>query len=59
IKEIQMRSRYGVNILMIKRMTDDEKFQQIVPSANEILRPTDKLILLGKNKEIQIFKHIG
>ena len=59
IKEIQMRSRYGVNILMIKRMTDDEKFQQIVPSANEILRPTDKLILLGKNKEIQTFKHIG
>lgn len=59
IKEIQMRARYGVNILMIKRVSDNEKFQQIVPSANELLKPTDKLILLGKNKEIQTLKHVG
>jgi len=59
IKDVNLRARFGVQILMIRRRVENKNYQQIVPSPNEVFRADDKLILMGKKKEIETVKHVG
>ncbi|GAB4366828.1 MAG: chloride channel protein [Calditrichia bacterium] len=59
IQETQIRSRFGVNIIMIKRQSDGKEIQQIVPSPSEVLQANDILIVMGTKKEINMIKHLG
>jgi CIC family chloride channel protein len=58
LKEIDIRSRFGVQILIIKRKTDNDEFNQIVPAADEKFQVKDILVVMGKNKEIETLKHV-
>jgi CBS domain-containing protein len=59
ILDINIRAKFGIQVLMIKRKSEDGGFRQIVPSPNEIFRNTDHLVIMGKNKDIEIFKHLN
>ena len=53
---IQLRTKYGVNLLMIKRKSEDG-LKQIVPTANNKFHEGDRIILMGKKQEIETVKH--
>ena len=59
IKEIDIRAKYGVQILMIKKKTESGDYKQIVPSPGEKLVKEDFLVIMAKNKDIENFKHVS
>ncbi|MCK5453008.1 MAG: hypothetical protein KAJ16_01535, partial [Calditrichia bacterium] len=59
IKEIDIRVKYGVQILMIKKKTESGDYKQIVPSPGEKLVKEDFLVIMAKNKDIENFKHVS
>ncbi|MEJ2049619.1 MAG: chloride channel protein [Calditrichota bacterium] len=59
IKDIDLRAVYGVQVLMLKRQSEDGEVNQIIPSPDEILQVNDSLVVLGKNKDIEKLKHLG
>ncbi len=52
LAELNIRSRFGVNILMIKRKDENGKEEQIVPLPNEVIHPGDRLVAMGKEKDL-------
>jgi trk system potassium uptake protein TrkA len=59
LKEIDIRARYGVQILMIKRESEDGEYRQIVPHPNEKFMKNDLLVIMAKNKDLETFKHVS
>jgi CIC family chloride channel protein len=59
IIEIDIRAKYGVQILMIKRKMKSGDYKQIVPSPGEKLRKEDFLVVMAKKKDIENFKHVS
>ena len=59
LKEIDIRARFGVQILILKRKMENDEFNQIVPAPDEKLLVEDILVVMGKNKEIETLKHVG
>jgi CIC family chloride channel protein len=59
IKDIDLRAVYGVQVLMLKRQSEDGEVNQIIPSPDEVLQINDSLVVLGKNKDIEKLKHLG
>ncbi len=59
IKDIDIRAKYGVHILMVKRQMKDGQMKQMVPSVTESLHADDVLVVMGKQKEIDMVKNIG
>jgi len=57
IRELDFRAKYGAHILMIKRKTDANQLNQIVPTPNETLQQGDLLVVMGSKKSIEIIKH--
>ncbi|RMF57516.1 MAG: CBS domain-containing protein [Calditrichaeota bacterium] len=57
LKELNIRSRYGVNVLMIKRRQEDGKEKQLVPLPDEKIQPGDWFIVMGKEKDLTRFKN--
>ncbi len=54
LKEIEMRQRYGVNIVSIIRGN-----QRInIPGGNELLYPADKIIVVGTDEQLQRFDEV-
>ena len=64
--EIDLRKKYGVNLIFIKRKKDDKKVvgkilpsskkeQFIIPTAEDIIKETDIIVLTGKIKDIENF----
>ncbi|RMH74974.1 MAG: hypothetical protein D6681_22615, partial [Calditrichaeota bacterium] len=49
---LELRNRFGVNILMIKRKAPDGSEQQIIPSPSERIETGDVLIALGREKDL-------
>ncbi len=52
LQELELRNRFGVNILMIKRKAPDGSEQQIIPSPSERIETGDVLIALGREKDL-------
>ncbi len=48
--ELNVRAKYGINILAIRG--EDENNITVSPSANYIIKQTDKLIAVGSNEDI-------
>lgn len=60
IGEIELRQKHGVNLVAIKRLTPSKeekgKFDEIVnyvPIATEIIKPGDRLVLVGKDDKVE------
>ncbi|MCB0291507.1 MAG: chloride channel protein [Calditrichaeota bacterium] len=57
LHELNLRHRFGVNILMIKRRQAEGGYKQIVPLPHEVLKLDDRLIAMGKEKDLQKLQH--
>lgn len=55
IKEVDLRNRYGVNVLAIRRGREN---LNVLPQAEDILHKGDMLVLLGSNKDLKKFSEI-
>ena len=65
LKELDVRARYGVNVIAVKRKVkslsakgeakDEEKIE-VTPEAGEIIRDKDVLVIIGPNDKIEKLK---
>ncbi|MBN2333461.1 MAG: chloride channel protein [Deltaproteobacteria bacterium] len=58
IREINIRARFGVQILLVKRVVGELEVRQIVPAADERIREGDQLVVLGSDREIETLRHL-
>jgi CIC family chloride channel protein len=58
IREINIASRFGVQILLIKRRAGDLEIKQLVPSADEKIMAGDWLVVLGSDQHIDTLRHV-
>lgn len=59
INEMQIRSKYGVNVLMIKRrQVPAGRDEEIIPRPDEIIQAGDLLIAMGKEKDLNIIRNL-
>ncbi|MEJ2637790.1 MAG: CBS domain-containing protein [Calditrichia bacterium] len=59
IKQVNIGARFGIHVLMIKRKKENNEYKQIVPSADEMLHIGDLLVVMGKDKEIDLIRYLG
>ncbi len=52
VAEAAMRSRYGLSVLALKRMTRDGVERRIVPQPSDRFEPGDVLVVLGSDEAI-------
>jgi len=58
LKELNLRARFGVNVIMIKRRLDGEKEKEIIPQPNEKIKMGDLLIAMGSDKDLEILRNL-
>jgi trk system potassium uptake protein TrkA len=51
LSELNLRKKYNVNVIAIKRMVPDESF--LIPSADFVIQDTDVLLILGRAEDIR------
>jgi CIC family chloride channel protein len=60
LKEINVRARFGLQVMMIKRRQTNPdgvvETHQLVPGPDEIIREADRLVVLGKKDNIDILR---
>ncbi len=60
LKEINMRSRFGLQVMMIKRRWSNPdgvvETRQLVPGPDDVIQDGDRLVVLGKNENIEVLK---
>lgn len=56
IKELDIRKKYGVEVLLIKNPGEEEKSKGILPYPEYMFQPGDKLLLLGELESIKKFE---
>ncbi len=56
LQELNLRSRFGVNVLMIKRKDEKGAEKQLVAMPNEKLLLGDHLIVMGRDEDIDKLK---
>jgi CIC family chloride channel protein len=59
IKEIDIRAKYDIQILMIKKKIEIGEYKQIVPTPGEKFVKGDFIVVMAKNKDIENFKHVS
>lgn len=54
LAEAEVRNRYGVTVLCIRRLAEDPTQPRtvIIPTASEVIQPDDKLLVFGVDKQI-------
>ncbi|MDX5474378.1 MAG: TrkA family potassium uptake protein [Bacillaceae bacterium] len=55
LKDLNMRAKYGCTLIGIQRNGDIV----VSPTAEEVLREGDLMIIIGRNEDIQRFEEIG
>lgn len=57
VKQLQIRARFGVNVLMIKRKQKNNEIE-IIPRPEEIIQPGDLLIAMGREKDLNTLRNL-
>ena len=54
LAEAEVRKTYGVTVLCLRRLADDptQPRTMIIPTANDVMLPDDKLLVFGEDKQI-------
>jgi trk system potassium uptake protein TrkA len=52
LKQLELRPRFGLNLIAIKRREGGAEVTNIAPGADEIIRPEDVLALLGSAADL-------
>ena len=58
LKELNLRQRFEINILMIKRVQNGDAEIYVIPRPDEAILPGDKLVAMGKEKDLEKLKHL-
>lgn len=53
LRELSMRSRYGINVMAIKRNNDIN----ISPTAEDVIKHGDVLVVIGGTEELKVLEH--
>lgn len=54
LRELSMRSKFGINVMAIKRGTDIN----ISPSAEDFIKPGDVLVVIGGTEELKVIEKL-
>jgi len=57
VKQLQIRARFGVNVLMIKRKQANNEIE-IIPRPEEVIQPGDLLIAMGREKDLSTLRNL-
>jgi trk system potassium uptake protein TrkA len=54
LAEAEVRKNFGVTVLCVRRLAEDPTLPRavIIPSAQEVIQPDDKLLIFGEDKQI-------
>lgn len=52
LKENQIRSKYGVNLIAIRRRVDEKDVWNVNPMATDIINEGDILVVVGLNENL-------
>lgn len=54
LAEAEVRKNFGVTVLCVRRLADDPTQPRtvIIPTAQEVIQPDDKLLIFGEDKQI-------
>jgi CIC family chloride channel protein len=58
LQELNLRHRFGANILMIKRKQPNGTTKQLVPLPDEMIQIGDILIAMGKEKDLERLRNL-
>lgn len=58
IKDLQIRSKYGVEILTIKNQRKSGRSVKAIPQANYVFEEGDVIIIAGKVEDVKLLKHL-
>jgi CIC family chloride channel protein len=58
IREIGIRSNYGVEVLSIKNQTESGYSLKAIPHADYVIKHNDNLVVAGEIEKINILKHL-
>lgn len=59
IKELNIRSKYGVDVLSIKRSSKSGDIVKAIPKADYVFSKEDRIIVAGEMRDVNILKNIG
>lgn len=57
VKQLQIRARFGVNVLMIKRRQANNEIE-IIPRPEEVIQHGDLLIAMGREKDLNTLRNL-
>ncbi|MDA3923263.1 MAG: TrkA family potassium uptake protein [Kiritimatiellae bacterium] len=59
LAEMQVRNKFGITVLCVRRMSKDPTAPRIViiPEADQIIQPDDKLLVFGTDKQLDTLTH--
>ena len=57
LKELNIRSRFNINIVMIKRQQEDT-LHEIIPRPEEVIQTGDILIAMGKERDLDKLRNL-
>ncbi len=62
LKTLDVRSRLGLQVMMFKRREQKEgeiqHFRQLVPGPDEIVEAGDRLVVLGRSQDVDVFRNM-
>lgn len=58
LKELNIRARFGVNVIMIRRRMDGGAAKEIVPTPDEKIQMGDTLIAMGPEKDLEVLRNL-
>ncbi len=58
LRDLNIRARFGVNIIMIKRQIDGKETTEIMPTPDETIQAGDVLIAVGPEKDLEVLRHL-
>ncbi len=62
LKELDMRSRFGLQVMMIRRRVpgagESFTYRQLVPGPDEVIRDYDRLVVLGPEHEVEVLRKL-
>jgi len=58
LRDLNIRARFGVNVIMIKRQQDGQEPTEIMPSPDETIQAGDILIAVGPEKDLEVLRHL-
>lgn len=58
IKDVEVRRKYGVDIMLIKKRKTTKKMLTKIPNADYIFKPDDNLLILGEKKKVEFLSKL-